>query len=505
MNLSISDEQLSRFSDFIDERMGLHFPPQRWLDLQRGVAVAAREFGFEDVPACMQWLMSAPLRKEQIEILADNLTVGETYFFREQKSFEILADHILPALIRSRQGGERRLRIWSAACCTGEEPYSLAILLHQTMADLEDWNVTILATDLNPRFLRKAAVGLYGQWSFRDTPGWVKDRYFQKTVDGRVEILPEIRRMVSFARLNLVEDVYPSLANDTNAMDLIFCRNVLMYFSPQQAGKVMQKLSHAQVEGGWLVVSPSESAHVRFPSYVTMNFPGAILYQKDSRKAQAVEGRAPAAETEPLVMDQPSGAALTEMSPPIVLEQEEQQLPGYQVERVEAAEPAAPYAEAEALYEQGRYAEAADKLVELVSSPSPQPQVFNLLARTYANQGKLAEALGWCDQGIAADKLNPSNYYLRAVVLQEQGELEDAAGSLRRALYLDQHFVLAHFALGNLARHGGKVREADKHLENALGLLRRYQKDDVLPESEGITAGRLTEVITSLMNLETVA
>jgi chemotaxis protein methyltransferase CheR len=131
--------------------------------------------------------------------------------------------------------------------------------------------------------------------------------------------------------------------------------------------------------------------------------------------------------------------------------------------------------------------------------------VFNLLARTYANQGKLAEALGWCDQGIAADKLNPSNYYLRAVVLQEQGELEDAAGSLRRALYLDQHFVLAHFALGNLARHGGKVREADKHLENALGLLRRYQKDDVLPESEGITAGRLTEVITSLMNLETVA
>jgi chemotaxis protein methyltransferase CheR len=204
MSLNISDEQLSRFSDFIGATMGLHFPPQRWLDLQRGVAVAAREFGFEDVPTCMQWLMSAPLRKEQIEVLAGNLTVGETYFFREEKSFEILADGILPALIRSQEGGERRLRIWSAACCTGEEPYSLAILLHQMIPDLEDWNLTILATDLNPRFLSRAKAGLYGQWSFRNTPRWVKDRYFQKTADGRFEILPEIKRMVSFACLNLV-------------------------------------------------------------------------------------------------------------------------------------------------------------------------------------------------------------------------------------------------------------------------------------------------------------
>jgi chemotaxis protein methyltransferase CheR len=505
MNPSISDEQLSRFSHFIDETIGLHFPPPRWLDLQRGVAVAAREFGFEDVPTCMQWLMSAPLKKEQIEILAGNLTVGETYFFREQKSFEILADDILPALIHSRQDSERRLRIWSAACCTGEEPYSLAILLHQTIPELEDWHLTILATDLNPRFLCKAKAGLYGQWSFRNTPSWIKDRYFQKTADGRLEIIPEIRRMVSFARLNLVEDVYPSLATDTNAMDVIFCRNVLMYFSQLQAERVVEKLSRAQVEGGWLVVSPSESAHVRFPSYAAMNFPGVILYKKDSQNAQLTAGRAPATETEP-VMAQPPDTALAEMSPPIVSRQEEQPLSADPIGQAKAAEPVlAPYAEAELLYEQGRYAEAAEKLVELVSGVPPEPQVFNLLARMYANQGKLAEALNWCDRGIAADKLNPSNHYLRAIVLQEQGALEDAAGSLRRALYLDHNFVLAHFALGNLARTAGKVQEANKHLENALRLLRRYQKEDVLPESEGITAGRLTEIITSSMSLETMA
>jgi chemotaxis protein methyltransferase CheR len=501
VNSNISDEQLSRFSDFIDETIGLHFPPQRWLDLQRGVAVAAREFGFEDVRTCVQWLMSAPLQKEQIEILAGNLTVGETYFFREEKTFEVLANTILPALIRSRTGSERRLRIWSAACCTGEEPYSLAILLHETMSDLEDWNLTILATDLNPRFLRKAKTGLYGQWSFRNTPLWVKERYFQKTADGRLEIVPEIKRMVSFGRLNLIEDVYPSSANDTNAMDLIFCRNVLMYFSQAQAERVVQKLSRAQVEGGWLVVSPSESAHVRFPSYAAVNFPGVILYKKEGHNVQPAADRLRAEESEPL-MD----IGFADIGPPMLLEQQEQQPSLLQVEHAEAVEPSiSPYAEAELLYDQGRYAEAADKLLELVSGLSPQPEVLNLLARTYANQGKLAEALGWCDRGIAADKLNPSNYYLRAIVLQEQGALEDAAGSLRRALYLDQNFVLAHFALGNLARNGGKVQEADKHLETALRLLRRYQNDDVLPESEGITAGRLTEIIISLMNLERLA
>lgn len=502
MDLNISDAQLSRFSDFIDEKMGLHFPPLRSPDLQRGVAAAAREFGFEDVPACIQWLMSAPLTRQQSEILAGNLTVGETYFFRERKSFEFLADHILPTLIRARQDGERRLRIWSAACCTGEEPYSLAILLHQTMADLENWNVTILATDLNPRFLRKAAEGVYGHWSFRDTPDWIKDRYFQKTADGRFEIVPKIRRMVDFAHLNLVEDVYPSLTNDTNAMDLIFCRNVLMYFSQRQAIKVIEKLHRAQMEGGWLIVSPSESSQVLFRPYRTMSFPGAILYQKDSRAAQAVEHRVPAAQSEPLVFDEPCNVALVEQPLQIVIEQE--QTPPQQVGEIEEAEAKRlTYGEAAALYEQGCYADAANKLMELASGPSPHPQVFKLLARALANQGKLAEALGWCDRGIAADKLNPANYYLRAVVLQEQGETASVVASLRQTLYLDHNFVLAHFALGNLACHSGKLREADKHLNNTLKILRGYQQDDVLSEAEGITAGRLTEVITSLLKLET--
>lgn len=161
---------LSGLSDFVASRMGLHFPKERWRDLEREVTAAARDLDLPDAESCAHWLLSRTLTQSQTEILASHLTVGETYFFREKKSFEILEQHILPELLRSRRGAEQRLRIWSAGCCTGEEPYSVAMLLERLIPDPEAWHVTLLATDINPRFLRKAAEGVYSEWSFRETP-----------------------------------------------------------------------------------------------------------------------------------------------------------------------------------------------------------------------------------------------------------------------------------------------------------------------------------------------
>jgi len=214
----VNDAQWSLFSEFIARSMGLHFPRERWDDLQRGLAGAAQEFGQKDAAACIDWLLSAPPTKGQLQVLANHLTIGETYFFRDQPTLEALAEHILPPLIRARRGRERRLRIWSAACCSGEEPYTLAILLHELLPDLTDWHVTITATDINARFLHKAAEGIYGDWSFRGAPAWLRSRYFKRTADGRYAIVPEIKRLVRFAHLNLVEDVYPSPATETHAM-----------------------------------------------------------------------------------------------------------------------------------------------------------------------------------------------------------------------------------------------------------------------------------------------
>jgi len=506
MNHRISDHLLAQLSESIAARMGLEFPIERFSDLAQGIASAAREFGFHDARSCAEWLLSAPLDYRQIELLAGHLTVGETYFFRDPESLEILAEQTLPALIRSRRGARQRLRIWSAGCSTGEEPYSLAILLSRILPDLEDWEITILATDINPRWRQKAGAGIYREWSFRNTPSWVKEKYFSRTADGHFEILPSVKRMVSLAYLNLAEDSYPSPLNNTTAMDLIFCRNVLMYFARERARKVIQNLHHSLLDGGWLIVSPSETSHVLFPQFVAVNFPGAIFYRKDIQGPQTPACSLPAQTTgdAPLAdAFEPKLETVTftqGLSGPFLSAGNGHQPLGRDLgQRESPAEDVASdgYLEALALSEQGRYAEAAERLIEICSHDRAEVAAVALLARVYANQGNLSEALAWCEKAIAADKLDAGLHYLRATILQERGLLEGAVSSLKRALYLDENFALAHFALGNLALQQGKRTESEKHLANALSLLGACGAEETLPESEGMTAGRLMEIIAA--------
>ena len=159
---------------------------------------------------------------------------------------------------------------------------------------------------------------------------------------------------------------------------------------------------------------------------------------------------------------------------------------------------------AQLLYRQGHYAQAADTLLATCGDRQTAPAALSLLTRALANQGRLADALTWCERWIAADKVDPAGHYLHAMVVLEQGDLQRARASLQRAIYLDPGFVLAHFALGNLARRCGRSAEAAKHFSNAQYLLRACRADDSLPESDGLTAGCLAEALASLTNSEMV-
>jgi chemotaxis protein methyltransferase CheR len=442
-------------------------------------------------------LTALPLTRCQAEILASHLTIGETYFFRDRAIFTLLETQLLPALIRSRRKTGRRLRIWSAACCTGEEPYSIAILLSRLIPDLKDWSVTVLGTDINPYFLARAAKGVYRDWSFRDTPPWIKEGYFQRTQEGDFQVLPPIKDMVTFSYLNLAEDGYPSPLNNIDAFDIIFCRNVLMYFEPGQAKKVIQNLHHALVEGGYLIVSPSETSNERFSGFATVNFPGAILYQKGNRQ---VPGGLPAKEQAPFPDFGLVRKSKTVIYPPA----------SGNVIPPAVAEPHAKkarttlYDQALRLFEQCRYGEAVEYLLASLETNPEDAQTMALLARAYASQGQLAEALTWCQKTVTFDKFNPRCRYLLATILQELNRLDEAATALTQTLYLDPHFAPACFALGNLTLSQGKSRQAQRHFQNALSILQALPTEEGLPEADGLTAGRLIEIIRMTMNRETI-
>jgi chemotaxis protein methyltransferase CheR len=501
---AVNQELLSRFSDFVATRFGLHFPRKRWRDLERGIARAAIEFRFENSEACIKWLLSEQLSKSQLETLASSLTIGETYFFRESKSFDALETRILPPLISSRRGEGKRLRIWSAGCSTGEEAYSIAILLHKLIADLQKWNITILATDLNPLSLRKAERGEYGDWSFRGIPQLIKERYFIRNSEGRFEIVPHIRKMVTFAGLNLAEDPYPSLFNNTNAMDVIFCRNVLMYFTPHQVKKVIDGFRHALMPGGWLVVSPCETSHNLFREYETVSFHDTVFYHKADRRKPLPP---PPVET---IMDSAAPLPLTETGhettehPYFTLRQEKPftAMP----EEPSAFQPqSSPRDEALALYRQGLYDDAGARLMALLNNKDSAgdlpvfAEAATLMVRILADKGDFTAALEWSEKAVTANRLDPEIRYLQAIVFQERGDADAAVVALKQTLYLDQAFILAHFTLANLLLGQGKRKEAARHLENSRLLLAACGDDEILPGSEGMSARRLGEIVTDML------
>jgi chemotaxis protein methyltransferase CheR len=469
------DTLLSQLSEFIAARTALHFPMDRWSDLERRVNSAAEEFGFTDKTEFIQWITSSSLTREQIEILSSHLTITETYFWRESRIFDALQGQILPELIRSQEKGEKRLRIWSAGCATGEEPYSIAIALRRAIPFQEGWRITILATDINPRILRKAMAGVYGKWSFRNAPAWLKKEYFRPRDGGMFEIIPEIRKMVTFEYMNLAEDIYPSPLNNTSAMDIIFCRNVLMYFAPENSRQIINKIYHCLVDGGWLMVGASELSHQMFTRFRTVHFPEAIAYQKVSQSYQSPV----VFPFEDMVTRQVSARSSLEIVDKVFSEKE-----NIIVKHDQTPIDIKPIKRKEDVEMNDKSEEDKCKPFSIADS-----------IRALANRGELDEALALCEKAIASDKLDPGMHYLRAIILQEQNSYAEAIASVKRALYLKADSVLANFVLGNLMVRGGNRRAGKRYFNNVLALLSKYGHEEILPESGGLTAGRLAEII----------
>jgi chemotaxis protein methyltransferase CheR len=324
--------------------------------------------------------------------------------------------------------------------------------------------------------------------------------------------------MVRFSQLNLVEGTYPSFVTNTNDMDVIFCRNVFIYFSPDRIYTAVGNFHRALVDGGWFIVSPSETAYLPSSLFAPHSFPGTIVHQKQSAfpglrlstLEDTVSSPFPLSRSPSLLFpdESPVARPLGEQtispppkaSPVPIVSKEPPEQPRAPTNAAESAH----YREAEILYKEGHYAAVCDKLRTFLFSHNAQsapvnPQTVALLVRSYANQGAWNDAVASCQKATELDPLNPRLHYLLATLLLEQAREDEANASLKRTLYLDPDFAIAHFALANLAQRQRRFKHAQRHLQNTQYALRHYRPDDLVPEAEGLTVKGLHELITHLL------
>ncbi len=476
--MTLSPEAWSEARELIAGRLGLDFPDGRRADLEHGLARALRASRFRTPREYLSWLTAAPEADPELRRLAAHLTVGETYFFRDRACFDALRQHVLPALIAARRAeGMLRLRLWSAGCATGEEPYSLAILLDSLLPDRPDWAITILATDINAAALEVARRGLYREWSFRQNPPEVRGRHFRDRGDETFELNPSIRRMVGFAPLNLAAEVYPDVVTNTTAMDLVVCRNVLMYFTPEAQRAAVARLRRALVSGGWLVVSPVEASAEMLRPLLPVNLTGAILYLKEPRcersrihsgAASGGSGGCGAAPAQLNEDSRPSPApemALPDLPTPLPI--------WYVPDEMAPPPPVGPPHE------------------EACAPPAEATALER--ARALADQGNLDEARRLCEAALERDRLDPQPHLLLAAICQERAEIPAALEALRRALYLAPDAAVAHFMLGGLLLRQDQRGRGRRCMETVVALLTSAPRDEPVPGSGGLTAGRLLE------------
>jgi len=505
---------------FIDRYLGLSFDEKRNKDLARGLHRAKQKFGFEDINTFVTHLLSGSPSTETLEILASYFTVGESYFFRDKRFFEALENHLLPELIARRRNKDRSLRIWSAGCSTGEEPYSIAILLNRLVPDLAEWNITILGTDLNIQSLQKAQKGIYRPWSFRGGKTFDPKLYVKDQGNDTLRLRANIRNMVSFSYLNLIENYYPSEANNTTEIDLLLCRNVLIYFTHTKGLKVVRKLKRAVASDGILALGPSElqigteaglkSIFVSRSFFFVQDLSTWSQYQDSSRlSAEVTKASLPAdiqsefaeplqSGTEPFPEFSTPDTDLPEPVVPADSDSQQEEEPG----RADSVEET--LAKAEEYIQAGKYTQVLELLETSPGRPAISDQtrgvdIYMLLARAHANCGNRDHALAYSDRAVSADKMNPETHYLRAMVQLETGDLEESEKELQRVLYLDPDHLMAVFTIGSLKKQTGSLSDAYRYFEQVLKLLEKQKAEEEIPGTEGMRVDRLRQIIQTMM------
>ncbi|HEX2009633.1 MAG TPA: CheR family methyltransferase [Roseateles sp.] len=454
MRLAEAPSPVQRLQAVIAARLGLRFEPrqQSWL----AEVLARRSQACGDAPQHYLARLEQGPASAELATLATELTVGETYFFRHGEQFQALRLAVLPALIAARRP-QRRLRVLSAGCASGEEAYSLAICLQAQLGlERSPWDWQVQAFDLNPQVLAHAAQARYGAWSLRELPEALREPWFE-ALGAEVGVTAAARRGVRFEQRNLCAD--DPVFWQPGAFDIVFCRNVLMYLTPEAMRAALARIAGALAPDGYLFLGHAESLREPDRQFDLRQAEGCFYYQPRA---------APAPRPAPMPASMPTPTPATPAPPSMARQPPKED---------------APHAALLELLRRERH-DAALALATSLSATAPQdPTLLLPQALLLAQQGRLDAAESACERLLA---LRPdaaqraATHYVQALCLEARDDAAGAELRYRQAIRLAPRFAMPRLRLGLLARRHGRLAQMREELVQAARLLRDEDEHHLL-------------------------
>ena len=273
-HLELPDDVFRLLRDQIYKRTGMWFADSSKYLLQKRLSPRARELNFDSFQKYFYFLQYDPRAESEFDQIYDLVTTNETYFFREPAQLTAFIDEIIPDILSKKP--IKKVRVWSAGCSSGEEPYSIAILLEEA-GWYQRAAFEIFASDINQQVLSKARRGQYRESAFRSTEANLREKYFAREADGSWKIRDEVRNRVSFGRLNLYDEARVSLLGH---LDIIFCRNVIIYFDDSSKRVVVSNFYNRLIDGGYLLLGHSESLISLSTQFKLRHLKNDMVYQR---------------------------------------------------------------------------------------------------------------------------------------------------------------------------------------------------------------------------------
>lgn len=276
--IAITADEFEILTDWIYRKTGIRYEVKKRYFLTKRIEKRMDALGLTSVTEYIRTLRFADPRSQELQRLIDLLTINETYFFRDFSQLQAFGEHCLMEIVAGKaEAGERRLRVWSAGCSTGEEPYTLGIIIREMVDDIDAWEVTIEAGDIDRSVLEKARAGIYEPRSLRDLPAVYLERYFHKLPNDTYRINKTIRDMVTFEHINLSDKV---AIRQKRGFDFIFCRNLLIYFDDVSRKRLVDQLYVALNPSGYIFLGASESIGRISTAFRIKRMGGYIVYCK---------------------------------------------------------------------------------------------------------------------------------------------------------------------------------------------------------------------------------